>query len=407
MADKKKSRRKGAKKPRKLGGKQANAKSEKSGHGPEPPRKLLRSKTRRLAILTGGGDCPGLNAVIRAVVKTAILRYGIECHGIESGFQGLIYRKSRPLQLSHASGIIGVGGTILGSSNKDNPFRHPMTIKGKEKIVDVSEECIDYIRSMGWDCIIAIGGDGTLTMAHEFSRKGVGMIGVPKTIDNDLSATDFTFGFPTAVETGVYAIDRLHTTAMSHHRIQIIEMMGRYTGHLALRAGVAGGGDIILIPEIPYDMDIVCEVVRRRSRQGKRFSIVVVAEGAKPIGGNLTVAKMIKDSPDPIRLGGIAHVLAEQIMQRTGLEARATVLGHLQRGGPPMALDRLLATELGFHAVELAAKGKYGRMVALRGNVVDDVSIAQAIHKLKEVRADDPLIDAARAVGTCFGDRLP
>jgi phosphofructokinase-like protein len=361
---------------------------------------------KRIAMLTGGGDCPGLNAVIRAVVKTAIGKYGLECYGIESGYQGLIYRKARPLFLANASGILALGGTILGSSNKDNPFRHFMTINGKEQVVDVSEECVEFIKNMGWDCLIAIGGDGTLSMATQLMKKGVNIVGVPKTIDNDLSSTDYTFGFPTAVQTATEAIDRLHTTAMSHHRVHVVELMGRYTGHLALEAGVAGGGDVILIPEIPYDIGVVCEFVLRRSRLGKRFSIIVVAEGAKPIGGDLTVAKLIKDSPDPVRLGGIAHILANQISQRTGVESRATVLGHLQRGGSPTAWDRLLSTRFGYHAVELAVRGKFGRMVALKGNAVDDVPMQDAIHKLKEVRPDDPLIEAARAIGTCFGDRL-
>lgn len=390
----------------------AKRKGERKSTKPSPgksnaSRQPARKPLKRVGILTGGGDCPGLNAVIRATCKTLINKYDVECFGIEDGFHGLIYRRSHQLGMSDLSGILTLGGTILGSSNKDNPFQHHMTINGKDQVVDVSDECIDYIHMMGWDCVIMIGGDGTLTMARQFSERGINVVGVPKTIDNDLSATDYTFGFNTAVQTAVEAIDRLHTTAMSHHRVQVIEMMGRYAGHLTLEAGIAGGGDIILIPEIPYDLDIVCEAVRKRSRRGKRFSIVVVAEGAKPIGGDMVVAKMVSDSPDPIRLGGIAHIIADQINRRTGLEARATVLGHLQRGGTPTAWDRLLSTEFGHKAAELAATGNFGRMVALHGNKVVDVALEDAVHKIKPVDLNDHLIEAARAVGTCFGDRLP
>jgi len=366
-----------------------------------------RKGTKRIAILTGGGDCPGLNAVIRAVVKSAIGKHGFQCYGIEDGFHGLIYRRAHPLDSFAVSGILNQGGTILGSSNKDNPFSHTMHINGKDQTVDLSGQCIEYIRQMGWDCLVCIGGDGTLTMASQLAKKGVSVIGIPKTIDNDLSATDYTFGFATAVQTAVDALDRLHTTAMSHHRVQILEVMGRYAGHLALESGIAGGGDVILIPEIPYDIDVVCEECLRRSRSGKRFSIVVVAEGAKPIGGELTIAKLVRNMPDPIRLGGIANVIAEQICQRTGLEARATVLGHLQRGGSPIAVDRILSTRFGHHAVELIARGKYGRMVALQGSAIGDVALQDAIHKLKPVDLKSEMIRAARAVGTCFGDATP
>jgi 6-phosphofructokinase 1 len=372
----------------------------------ETPAVIVKPRVRRIAMLTGGGDCPGLNAVLRAVIKTAINKYDMTCLGIEDGFQGLIYRRARHLMSGDASGILALGGTILGSSNKDNPFAHEMLINGKPQVVDVSDGCAEFLREAGVDCLICIGGDGTLTMANQFQEKGVNVVGVPKTIDNDLSATDYTFGFNTAVQTAVEAIDRLHTTAMSHHRVQVVEMMGRYAGHLALEAGIAGGGDVILIPEIPYKIDVVCETVLKRSRKGKRFSIIVVAEGAKPEGGELTIAKMVKDSPDPIRLGGIAHLLAEQIQRKTGIEARATVLGHIQRGGSPTAWDRILSTEFGHAAAELAAAGKFGRMVALRGGNVTDVPLRDAVHKLKLVDRNDHLIAAARAVGTCFGDEV-
>ncbi len=385
----------------------AERKSSKSGSTGPTPGSSDAPVVRRVAVLTGGGDCPGLNAVIRALCKTLINKYEVDCYGVEDGFHGLIYRRSHQLDMPQLSGILTLGGTILGSSNKDNPFQHHMTINGKDQVVDVSDECIDYINMMGWGCLVTIGGDGTLTMARQFAEKGINVVAIPKTIDNDLSATDYTFGFHTAVQTAVEAIDRLHTTAMSHHRVQVVEMMGRYAGHLTLEAGIAGGGDIILIPEIPYDLDIICEAVRQRSRRGKRFSIVVVAEGAKPVGGDMVVAKIIKDSPDPLRLGGIGQLIADQICRRTGLEARATVLGHLQRGGTPTAWDRLLSTEFGFKAAELVAAGNFGRMVAQHGNKVVDVSLEEAVQKIKQVDLNDPLIDAARAVGTCFGDRLP
>lgn len=363
-----------------------------------------RTRVKRLAILTGGGDCPGLNAVVRAVAKTAMGKYGVDCYGIEDGYRGLIYRRSHLITNADVSGILHQGGTILGSSNKDNPFAHRMIINGAEQTVDVSGDCVDYIRQMGWDCLVCVGGDGTLTMAHQFAKKGLNVIGVPKTIDNDLSATEYTFGFWTAVQTAVEAIDRLHTTAMSHHRVHIVEMMGRYAGHLALEAGIAGGGDIILLPEIPFDMDHVCDVCLRRSRSGKRFSIIIVAEGAMPIGGALSVARTVKDSPDPIRLGGIAHVIADQIGRRTGLEARATVLGHLQRGGSPIAFDRVLSTKYGYMAAEIAMRGKFGRMVALQGGEIVDVPLEKAIHRLKQVAIEkNILIDAARGIGTSFG----
>ncbi|MDX2175987.1 MAG: ATP-dependent 6-phosphofructokinase [Candidatus Sumerlaeia bacterium] len=360
----------------------------------------------RIAILTGGGDCPGLNAVIRAIVKTAINKYHVDCYGVLDGFHGLIYRRAQQLHGAEVSGILTLGGTILGSSNRHNPFAHHMTINGTDQVVDVSDECVDFIQQQGWDCLIAIGGDGTLTMGLQFAQKGMNVVGVPKTIDNDLSATDYTFGFHTAVQTAVEAIDRLHTTALSHHRALVVEMMGRYAGHLALHAGIAGGGDVILIPEIPFDIDIVAKEVLSRSRRGKRASIIVVAEGAKPIGGDVTVAQMVKDSPDPVRLGGVAHVIAAQLSAKTGIETRATVLGHLQRGGTPVAVDRILSTRFGFHAMEMAAAGRFGRMVAAQGDEIVDVPLEDAVHQLKKVSMTDDLIAAARATGVCLGDRL-
>lgn len=362
---------------------------------------------RRVAILTGGGDCPGLNAVIRAVAKTLIYDHGIAVYGIEDGFRGLIHHNARELTARDVSGILALGGTILGSSNKDNPFAHWMTVNGERKQVDMSDEVVEYIERMGWDALVCIGGDGTQKMALRFFEKGVNVVGIPKTIDNDLRATDMTFGFQTAVDTATEAIDRLHTTAMAHHRIQVVEMMGRYAGWLTLHSGVAGGADVILIPEIEFDLDVVMEYCVRRSRKGKRFTIVAVSEGARPRGGSMVVAKIMAESPDPIRLGGIGHVIAETIQERTGLEARATVLGHLQRGGSPCSFDRLLATRFGHVAAEMILRGQFGMMPALHGQDVVPVSLKEAVSDLKLVPPDHALIRAARAVGTCFGDVMP
>lgn len=387
--------------------KKSTAAKPKTTPTPEPKRLAAPPKVRRIAILTGGGDCPGLNAVIRAVAKGGMNHYGITCYGILDGFHGLIYRTARELTPMDVSGIINLGGTILGSSNKDNPFEHQMIVDGREARVDVSDECIRYIRDMGWDAIVAIGGDGTQSMALRFFEKGVPIVGVPKTIDNDLMATDLTFGFQTAVDTATDAIDKLHTTAMAHHRVQVIEMMGRYAGWITLHAGVAGGADVILIPEIEYDVDVLCEYCVMRSRSAKRFTIVAVSEGAKPIGGKMVVSQVLKDSPDPIRLGGIGRVLADLIQERTGLEARATVLGHLQRGGSPCAFDRLLATRFGHAALEMVMNGQFGMMPALVGNSIVPVHLADAVSRLKLVQPDNALIAAARTLGTCFGDRMP
>ncbi|MDK2973355.1 MAG: ATP-dependent phosphofructokinase / diphosphate-dependent phosphofructokinase [Candidatus Sumerlaeota bacterium] len=359
---------------------------------------------RRIAILTGGGDCPGLNAVIRAVAKTAMFDYGMDVYGIEDGFRGLIHRNAHQLTSADVSGILTLGGTILGSSNKDNPFDHSMNVNGQKQRLDVSGDCVEYINSMGWDALICIGGDGTQHMANKFHQLGVRVVGIPKTIDNDLEATDLTFGFQTAVDTATEAIDKLHTTAMAHHRVQIVEMMGRYAGWLTLYSGVSGGADVILIPEIEYDLEVVARYCKDRSRHGKRFTIMAVSEGAKPKGGEMTVAKVVSDSPDPVRLGGVGSVLAEQIAELTGLEARATVLGHLQRGGSPCAFDRLLATRFGFAAVEYLAQGQSGVMPALKGADIVPVKLEDAVSHLKLVPPDHHVIRAARALGTCFGD---
>ncbi|MBN1420455.1 MAG: ATP-dependent 6-phosphofructokinase [Planctomycetes bacterium] len=363
-----------------------------------------RRSMKRIGILTGGGDCPGLNAVIRAVVKTALFEYGWEAIGIQDGFSGLIENRTMLLHRNDVSGILTRGGTILGTSNTANPFRYG--VEGPKGMVmkDVSARVVRNVRAMSLDALVCIGGDGTMHISRGLCEKGVPVVGVPKTIDNDLAETDVTFGFDTAVQTISNALDNLHATAMSHHRVMVVETMGRYAGWLALAGGLAGGGDVILIPEIPYRMEAVCGEVLRRSRAGKRFSIVVVSEGAKPRGGTLTVERRVEKSTDPIRLGGIGAKLASEIEERTGLESRYVVLGHLQRGGTPTAFDRILATRFGAAAAHLAIAGRIGRMVCLKGSDIRSTSLAKAVARLKTVSRSHPFVRAARDVGTRFGD---
>ncbi len=362
---------------------------------------------KRMAILTAGGDCPGINAVIRAVTKTAVNDYNMEVVGIEDGYLGLIEGRWRDLTYADVSGILTQGGTILGTSNKANPFKYAVDLgDGKTGFKDVSDEALANFEKIGASVLVAIGGDGTLNISHLLAGKGVPVIGIPKTIDNDVDCTDFTFGFDSAVATAVEGIDKIHTTAQSHHRVMFIEVMGRYVGWLALHAGVAGGGDIVLIPEIPYDVDVVCEAAVSRSKKGKKFSIVVVAEGAKARGGDVVVQKVVKDSTDPVRLGGVGSLLAAEVERRTGLEARVTVLGHLQRGGSPTAFDRVLATRFGTEAARQASLGNFGSMVALRGQEIVTVPISDAIGKLKSVPPDHGLMKSALSVGTSFGVKV-
>lgn len=359
---------------------------------------------KTIGVLTGGGDCPGLNAVIRAIVKVAIGKYGIKVMGFKDGYKGLVLYNYKELELSDASGILDKGGTILGTSNKDNPFKFIINHNESQDYKDMSDVCIENLSKLGVDCLIAIGGDGTLTSARDFSRKGLKVIGVPKTIDNDLSATDMTFGFNTAVTTATEAIDKLHTTAESHHRVMILEVMGRYAGWIALESGIAGGADVIILPEIPYDIKKICDKVVERNRMGKNFSIIVIAEGAKPLGGDVSVSKILKDSPDPLRLGGAGNRLADEIEKLIGIETRVTVLGHLQRGGHPTPYDRILSTRYGVKAVELAVEGKFGTMVSLHGNEIINVPIEEAVGKLKNVQPESNLIKTARNLGIGFGD---
>lgn len=361
---------------------------------------------RRFGILTAGGDCPGLNAVLRAVGKT-LMEHKHEVVGFEDGFLGILEGRWKELSNCDLSGILTHGGTILGSSNRDNPFMWSPThhLPGGEPPSDHSDTVVKVLKDLDLEGLIVVGGDGTMIMSNRLiQEKGVRCIGVPKTIDNDLGATDQTFGFDTAVQIATDCIDRLHSTAMSHHRAMVIEVMGRYAGWLTLYAGVASGADIILLPEMPYHPEVIYDVIKKRSRVGKRFSIIAVAEGARPAGGELTVSKIIASSPEPIRLGGIAARLADEIEIATGVEARSTVLGHIQRGGTPSAQDRLLATGFGHTAAQLALQGQWGYMASYKcGNFVA-VKIEDSIKDLRLVPYDHPFIMAAKSIGTSFGD---
>ncbi|MCM8780361.1 MAG: 6-phosphofructokinase [Candidatus Omnitrophica bacterium] len=332
---------------------------------------------KKIGVLTGGGDCPGLNPVIRAVVRKGI-NEGYEIVGIKNGWKGLIENDTMPLTLENVSGILPKGGTILGTS-RTNPYKKPEDL---QKLKD------NYIQ-LDLDALIAIGGEDTLGVASKLINDGItNIVGVPKTIDNDLSCTDYTFGFDTAINIAMECIDRLHTTAESHHRIIVVEVMGRHAGWIATEAGIAGGADIILIPELPIDIDEVCNLIKRRHSRGKTFSIVVVAEGAQFKEGTFVVQDKKTDEFGHVRLGGVGEILAQEIEKRTGYETRVSVLGHIQRGGSPTAFDRILGTRFGVKAVELIKDKKFGRMVALSGNKIIDVPIEEATKVLKTVDMD-------------------
>jgi 6-phosphofructokinase 1 len=353
---------------------------------------------KRIGILTGGGDCPGLNAVIRAAVRTLVRDHGMEVAGIQLGFEGLLKKAIVPLTLESVRGVLPKGGTLLRTTNRGNPFEMP----GPDgTTVDRSQECVENIHELGIDGIIAIGGDGTLRIAQRLCDLGIPMVAVPKTIDNDLAATDYTFGFHTAVAVATDAVDRLHTTAESHDRVMILEVMGRNAGWIALHSGMAGGADIILIPEIPYRPEAIVEMIRERQGEGARFDIIVVAEGAKRMGGE--EAYLDKAAR---RLGGIAYQVASDIQQQIDLEIRVTVLGHVQRGGSPIAFDRILASRFGKHAADLVAQEKFGRMVAVRSDSIVDVNISDAVSRPKYVDPAGQMVSAARSLGISFGDGL-
>ncbi len=368
---------------------------------------MTDSRPRRIGLLTGGGDCPGLNAVIRGFTRTARGAWGATVVGIEDGFEGLLEGRMRELDYQEVAGLIGEGGTMLGTTNKGDPWHYPVRADdGTVTIRDVSARAMERIREARLDALVVVGGDGSMHIAQRFVGLGVPVVGVPKTIDNDLSATDTTFGFDTAVSIVSEAIDRLTTTASSHHRVMVVEVMGRYAGWIALAGGMAGGADTILIPEIPFRWEAVFRHVRHRAMRGRRFSIVCVAEGAQLPEGGEVVQGIDRRRTDAKQLGGIGAVVARRIEEGTGLETRVTVLGHLQRGGSPTAYDRILATRFGVAAAEVACRGRSGVMVALRGNEIVTVPIADAIATLRTVPPDHAMVAAARAVGTRFGDEV-
>ena len=376
---------------------------------------------KRVAIVTNGGDCPGLNAVIRAIVKTAEA-HNVECYGFIEGYKGMLKNEFIRLESNgSASGLLHRGGTIIGSSNSTNLFNYKVEENGKVEYRDLSNVAIDNVKRDGFDCIFTLGGDGTQKSARDFSIKGLNVIGVPKTIDNDVAHTEITFGYNTAVSVATEALDRLHSTAESHHRVMVLEVMGRYAGWIALESAIAGGADVALIPEIPYDMDKVVEKIQARQKAGKNFSVVVVSEGAFPKGGSISV----KDTREGgkgvinIQLGGAGDIVAKELEKRTGLISRNTTLGYLQRGGTPTSTDRILSTKYGAKAMELALEGKFNVLTVLKDGKLDYVSLEDVVgnnkvigaveggtedSNMKVVKMDDDLIKTARDIGICLGD---
>jgi ATP-dependent phosphofructokinase / diphosphate-dependent phosphofructokinase len=358
---------------------------------------------KRIAVLTGGGDAPGLNAVIRAVTKTAINVYGCEVFGILDGYDGFIAPGGViPLSLAAVRGILPRGGTILGTANRGNPFARKVIKDGREVVIDVSSEVVKAIQDLHLEAVIVIGGDGTLRVAMELCEKGVPVIGVPKTIDNDVGGTEITFGFDTALMIATEALDRLHTTAEAHHRVMVLELMGRDAGFIALNSGVSGGADVILIPEIPFKYESIVRKIRERAQGGSKFSLLAVSEGARPLGGQEVYSRS-GDAVYVPRLGGIGQEVGKYLEQQ-GFEARVTVLGHLQRGGSPTAFDRWLATRFGAAAVRTASKGAFGHMVALQKSHVIDIPLSEALAIPKRVNVNGDDVATARGIGISFGD---
>ncbi len=358
---------------------------------------------KKIGILTGGGDAPGLNAVTRAAVKTAINEYGCEVYGIRNGYDGFLEEEGiLPLGLDEVRGILPRGGTILGAANRGNPYARKVMRDGREVTIDVSDEIVKGIKKLKMDALLVVGGDGTLHIAHELAGKGVPVIGVPKTIDNDIGGTEATFGFDTALNIATEALDRLHTTAESHHRAMVLEVMGRDAGFIALHAGVSGGADVVLIPEIPFKFEGVLAKIHSRAAKGRKFSILAVSEGAKLQGGEQVFSRKGDEMYVP-RLGGIGQMVAEHI-EGQGFESRVTVLGHLQRGGTPTAFDRWLATRYGAAAVRLAARGGFDRMVALQCGEITDISLEEATASPKRVNIHGDAVITARNIGISFGD---
>ncbi|BCN40114.1 ATP-dependent 6-phosphofructokinase [Alicycliphilus denitrificans] len=352
----------------------------------------------RIGVLTGGGDCPGLNAVIRAVTKSLIQHghgKGVEVLGILDGFEGLMgdAPRARPLVWDRVSGILHMGGTILGTSNSANPLKDEATL----------EQVRRNVRALGLDVVVAIGGDGTMSLAHGLQQIGLACVGVPKTIDNDIALCERSFGFDTAVATATDALRRVESTANSHHRVMIVETMGRHAGWLALESGIAGAADVILLPEIDYDLQTIVRRCRERERR-QRYTIICIGEGAKPRGGEITVRERVADSPDPVRLGGVGHVLRQQLQPHLKSEVRTTVLGYVQRGGDPTPFDRVLATRFGHHAAQLVIAGQLDRMVTLQDGRIGSVEIARVANTQRKVPPDHDLITMARDIGVCLGD---
>lgn len=374
------------------------------------------NKIRKIGIITGGGDCSGLNAVINGITKTAVKKYGVEVVGFTRGYKGLYNNAHRPLGLKSVSGIMHEGGTILKSSNKDNLFNYPVRqADGSIKYEDVSDEAVKNLKYLGVDALIVIGGDGTLTSARDFYRKGIPVVGVPKTIDNDLPATDVTFGYNTSLETITDALDKIHTTAYSHDRVMVVEVMGRNSGWLALEGGLAGSADVILVPEIPYDINAVVEKVRERDAFGREFTIIVVSEGAKPKGGEQVVREIVEDSADSVRLGGIGQVITDQLQKLIPEhEVRYTNLAYIQRGGVTSQFDRALGLLFGVNAVDLLMNGGEGRMVQLKGRKITSIPLEDVVGTGevgetskgggKTVDPEGQYVQAAKAIGISFGE---
>ena len=359
----------------------------------------------KIGLLNAGGDCPGLNAVIRAVVRTSYYRYGYVVMGIEDGYEGLLTpMRVRPLAIEDVKGILNRGGTILGTSNRKNPFRFRNPTGGQSELQDRSGELVENFRRLRLDALIVVGGDGSLAIAHELMQKGVPVVGVPKTIDNDIEATEYTFGFDTAVNTATEALDKLQTTAESHHRVMYLEVMGRNAGWIAITAGLAGGADVILIPEIPFHFESICRKIEERIAGGRSFSVVIVAEGARPPGGAEVYVKEQEELLGAGRLGGVAEIVCRDVSRMVKQESRVTVLGHLQRGGTPTPFDRALATRFGSIATHLVAEKQFGTMVALQCNRIIPVPLVNAIGHQKLVPPDGELVRVARSMGISFGD---
>lgn len=365
---------------------------------------MMEKEQKTFAVLTGGGDCPGLNAVIRGAAKT-LLNHNCKVYGVLDGFNGLVHGKFCELNYANLSGVLPRGGTILGTTNRDNPFHMAVQNNGKMEFCDMRDKVLANLQKYNIEALIDIGGDGTLAIGAKLAREcGVKVVGCPKTIDNDIIGTERTFGFDTAVAMATDAVDRLHTTAESHHRVMVLEVMGRYAGWIALYCGIAGGADVILIPEISYDIEKVAEKINRRKAAGKRFSIVVVAEGAKPVGGSISIGRVVKDSFETIRLGGAGNKLADDLEKVTGVECRCTVLGYLQRGGSPTAYDRMLSTRYGVAAAEACLRGEFNVMMSLQGDKIVPVDLQIAGSGSRNVSVDSELVRTGRQIGISFGD---